>query len=247
MLRLKVIACDVLNREISLLSSQSRCYVDVTFLHQGLHDTPEKLRVLLQQEIDKANSGFPYNYYNTVPDYDYILVGYGLCSNGIAGISSRRIPLVIPRGHDCITLLLGSKETYRCCFQDHPGTYWFSAGWIERGWQPSELKYKVLYEEYSRKYGEENAEYLMTMEQHWMKDYRQAAYICWDILNNSEYYRKFTQDTAKYLAWNYLEIQGKQGLLQRVLNGVFNDSEVLVVPPEKKVIPSYDDSIITFE
>ena len=119
MLKLKIIACDVLNREISYLASQSCCHVDVTFLHQGLHDTPDKLKIQLQQAIDQTNrDGYPYDYFKTVPDYDYIIIGYGLCSNGIVGISSEKIPLVVPRGHDCITFLLGSKEKYEVCFKN---------------------------------------------------------------------------------------------------------------------------------
>jgi hypothetical protein len=247
MLRLKVIACDVLNREISYLCSQSGCFTDVTFLHQGLHNTPDKLRIMLQQEIDRANQGFPYNYGNAAPDFDYILVGYGLCSNGIAGVSSPKVPLVVPRGHDCATLLLGSKQKYDECFQNHPGTYWFSTGWIERGWQPSEQRYQVLYAEYLRKYGEDNAAYLMDAEQHWMKDYQNAAFIHWNCLVNPEHYREFTKASAAYLGWNYLEFEGDHALLQRILNGEFNDTEVLVVPPGKKITPSFDAAIIKYE
>jgi hypothetical protein len=247
MLKLKVIACDVLNREISYLCSQSACLTDVTFLHQGLHNTPDKLRTQLQQEIDRANQGFPYNYYDTAPDFDYILIGYGLCSNGIVGISSSKIPLALPRGHDCATLLLGSAQKYAACFQNHPGTYWFSAGWIERGWQPSELKYQALYREYLQKYGADNAAYLLETEEHWMKDYQNAAFIHWNCLPNLDYYRKFTKESAAYLGWNYLEFNGDQTLLQKMLNGEFNDTEVLVVPPGKKIAPSFDANIINYE
>jgi Protein of unknown function (DUF1638) len=247
MLKLKVIACDVMNREFSYLSSQSCCLVDVTFLHQGLHDTPEKLKTQLQQEIDKANQGFPYNYYNTAPNYDYIIIGYGLCSNGITGLFSPKVPLVIPRGHDCTTLLLGSKEKYEVCFKNNPATYWFSTGWIERGWQPSELRCQVLLEEYLRKYGEDNAEFLMEMEQSWIKNYRNAAFISWNCLPNFDYYSKFTKESAKYLGWNYLEFQGESELLKNILNGVFNKSEVLVVPPGKQITPSFDPDIIAFQ
>jgi len=147
LIRLKVIACDVLNREISFLSSQSRCYVDVSFIHQGLHSTPDKLRTFLQQEIDKANEEFQYNYHSTAPHYDFIILAYGLCSNGITGLKSGKIPLVVPRAHDCMTLLFGSKEKYKEYFDANPGTYWFSSGWIERSFQPSEQKYSVLYNE----------------------------------------------------------------------------------------------------
>lgn len=247
MLKLKVIACDVLNREISYLASRSKCFVDVTFLHQGLHCTPDKLRTMLQQEIDKANQGFPYNYFNTAPDFDYIVIGYGLCSNGIVGLSSERIPLIVPRGHDCITLLLGSKEHYREHFDKNPGTYWFSVGWIERGGQPSEERYQATYREYLDKYGEDNAEYLMKMEQGWLTAYKSATYINWDCLTNPDYYRDFTKKSAQFLNWSYLELNGDASMMTKILNGTFDKEEVLLVPPGKKIVASYDDGIIKTE
>ena len=244
MLRLKIIACDVLNRELSYLSGLSQHYVDITFLHQGLHDTPDFLRETLQAEIDKAGEGFPYNYYDTCPAYDYIIIAYGLCSNGIAGLSSKSVPLVIPRAHDCITLLLGSKEKYKSHFQQYPGTYWFSAGWIERAWQPGEQKFSALLKDYTLRYGEDNAGYLMEMEQSWLKEYKNAGLIAWDCFNNNDYYRTFTKNSAEFLNWNYLEFEGNAGLLRNIVNGRFNDGEVLLVPPGKTVQASYDDNII---
>ena len=42
-------------------------------------------------------------------------------------------PLVLPRAHDCITLLMGSRTEFERYFQDHPGVYYRSTGWVERG------------------------------------------------------------------------------------------------------------------
>ncbi|OPX43770.1 hypothetical protein CLHUN_22500 [Ruminiclostridium hungatei] len=244
MLRLKIIACDVLNRELSYLAGLSQHYTDITFLHQGLHDKPDFLRESLQEEINRANDGFPYNYLGTCPAYDYIIIAYGLCSNGTAGISSPKVPLVIPRAHDCITLLLGSREKYMEFFKKHPGTYWFSSGWIERAWQPSELKFSVLYKDYSQRYGEENAQYLMEMEQTWMKEYKNAGFIRWDSLNNNDYYRSFTRNTADFFKWDYMEFEGGMGLLWNILNGEFKSDEVLILQPGEVVCASYDKEII---
>ncbi|HEX2925517.1 MAG TPA: DUF1638 domain-containing protein [Ruminiclostridium sp.] len=247
MLRLKVIACDVLNREISYLASRSEHYVDVVFLHQGLHDTPVELNKCLQAEIDKVNEGFPYNYFDTCPDYDYIIICYGLCSNGITGLSSKRIPMVVPRAHDCITLLLGSKEKYMELFKEKPGTYWFSAGWIERGWQPGELKYSTLQKEYTMKYGEDNAAFLMEMEQGWMKEYSNAGFISWDCFGNNGFYRASARSAADFLKWGFFEISGSPGLLKNILNGIFDSNEVLVVPPGTRLAASNDNDIIKTE
>lgn len=244
MLKLKIIACDVLNREISYLASQSKHYIDVTFLNQGLHNTPEKLRKMVQAEVDRANTGFPYNYYNTCPSYDYIILGYGLCSNGIIGLKSESIPMVIPRAHDCITLLMGSKEKYKVTFENNPGTYWFSSGWIERGWQPSDLKYNALLKDYTERYGEDNAEFLMEMEQNWMKEYKNAGFIYWDCLQNNEYYRNFTKASSEFFNWNFIEIEGSSSLLKNIINGEFYENEVLIVPPDAAVSTSFDEDII---
>jgi hypothetical protein len=243
-MRLKVIACDVLNRELSYLSALSSSYVDITFLHQGLHNTPDKLRQALQEEVDKANEGFPYNYYNTAPSYDYIILGYGLCSNGIAGVVSKSVPMIIPRGHDCITLLLGSKEIYTNEFNQNPGTYWFSKGWVERGWQPSETKFNVIYKEYEEKYGEDNAEYLMEAEQQWMKDYKNVGCIAWNEFGANEELINFTKESAKFFNWSYTQITGDSSLMARILNGVFDENEVLIVPPGRSAKQSFDNNVI---
>lgn len=247
MLKLKIIACDVLNREISYLASLSKNHIDVTFLHQGLHNTPDKLKEMVQAEVNKANGEFPYNYYNTYPNYDYIILGYGLCSNGIVGITSHSIPMIIPRAHDCITLLMGSKEKYKSSFLNYPGTYWFSTGWIERGWQPSELKYAALLKDYTQRYGEENAEFLMEMEQNWMKEYKNAGFISWDCFQNNEYYRNYTKDSSNYFKWDFIEIEGSRSLVENILSGQFNNSEVLIVPPTNVINASYDDEIIKID
>lgn len=246
MLKLKVIACDVLNREISYLASQSQQYVDVTFISQGLHNTPERLREAVQVEINKANEGFPYNYMDTCPNYDYIVIGYGLCSNGIVGITSPKIPLVIPKAHDCITMLLGSKEKFKHLFDTMPGTFWYSCGWIERGWQPSELKFTSIYNEYIKHYDEDNAEYLMELEKNWVKQYKAAGLIYWDCLENRGIYREYTKAAAQYLNWSYQEIQGDEGLLKSIFSGKFNENEVLIVPAGAEVEPSYDEQIIKY-
>lgn len=247
MLKIKVIACDVLNREISFLRSQSECYVDVTFLHQGLHVTPDKLKISIQEQIDIANKGFPYNYFELSPNYDYIVLGYGLCSNGITGISSEKIPLIIPKGHDCITLLLGSKEKYIKYFEKNPGTYWYSRGWIECSIQPGEERYKGTYSEYAEKYGEDNAEYLMEMEQGWFKNYNNAVFINWEKLRNSDYYINYTKKCAEFLGWSNFIIEGSQSILEKILNGIIDENDVLLVPPGKKVIQSNDCNIISYE
>jgi hypothetical protein len=244
MLKLKVISCDVLRREVSYLAGLSPCYVDTVFLPQGLHESPDKLRAMLNEEIEKANQEFPRRLYEKHDYYDYIILVYGLCDNSIVGLKSSRVPLAIPRAHDCITLLLGSKERYATLYEENPGTYWYSRGWIERSLQPGKERYERAYEAYVEKYGEDNADYLMEMEQGWFKAYSKAFFIDWQELGNSEYYRSFTKESAVYLKWNYEEIAGDPSLLAKMFRGEFDENEVLLVEPGKTVAASYSEGII---
>lgn len=200
--------------------------VDMVFMPQGLHNEPDKLRedlqkVLLETTDELGNA------------YDAILLGYGLCSNGIVGLSCD-IPVVVCRAHDCITLLLGSKDKYKDYFDSHRGIYWYSPGWVECGEQPSQEKYERLLAQYTEKYGEDNAQYLLEVEQTWMKEYSRAVYVDWGIIQ-SDKYKAFTKECAKYLGWDYDEIKGDPDLMQRLIDGKWSKEEFLVIEPGQKI------------
>ena len=114
-------------------------------------------------------------------------------------------PLVIPRAHDCITLFLGSKERYTKRFEESPGTYYYSSGWIERKDGSTEQgnmrmineeAKKKRFDSYVEKYGLDNAQYLVEMESQWATNYNSMALI--DLGSGTrEIYRNFTQQVAK--------------------------------------------------
>ena len=141
---------------------------------------------------------------------------------------------MVPRGHDCITVLLGSKERYQEYFDTHRGVYWYSPGWIESGKQPGKERYESLLEEYTAKYGPDNAQYLLEVEQTWMKEYQWATYVDWG-LSESDAYKAFTRDCAAFLGWNYGEMTGDPGLMQRFVDGLWSDEEFLIVRPGQRI------------
>ena len=232
MKRFKIIACHVLWRELCYFASLSRHVFDIQFLPQGLHNTPDSLRQELQAAIDQVAG-----------DYDAILVGYGLCCNGVEGIVARDIPLVLMRGHDCITFLLGSKDKYQAFFDAHPGTYWYSPGWIDTGTQPGKERYETILQTYTEKYGEDNAAYLMEMEQGWFKEYSHVAYT--DLgFGDTDHFRQYSQDCAQWLGWDYHELKGDSQLMQDFLAGQWDVEAFLVVEPGQKIMASHDGRII---
>jgi hypothetical protein len=215
-----------MQREAYYCAARSKNVVDVVLMEQGLHNEPDRLRTEVRKALENTHD-------IQGRSYDASLLGYGLCSNGIVGLSAE-IPVVVPRGHDCITLLLGSKDKYQEYFDSHRGVYWYSPGWIESDEQPSKERYEKLLKEYKEKYGDDNAQYLMEVEQNWIKEYNWATFIDWGLTDSSEY-KNYTKRCAEFLHWNYNELKGSPVLMQKLIDGDWHESEFLVVKPGQKI------------
>ena len=254
-MRLKLIACKAMARELCYLSSLSEHNIDITFVRQGYHNAPDVLRRTIQAEIDAVESGkdphtnelggngdviSPFS----SEDFDAILIGYGLCSNGIVGLHSKKHPLVIPRGHDCITFFLGSKERYQEWFNALPGCFWYTASWIENADMPCERSYNRQIEYYREKgYDEEDLAFFLEDMNGWTKHYKNAAYIKMPFFDKAEL-QDFTKEAAAFYHWNYTQLDGDVSLLKKFLDGKWDQEDFLVVPPGYQVIASNDAGII---
>jgi hypothetical protein len=230
--------------------ARSKNIVDVKFLRKGLHEVgEEEMSKTLQEEIDSIPKD----------KYGAVLLGYGLCSNGIRGLTSDSVPLIVPKAHDCITLLMGSKERYREHFEKHPGTYFRSTGWLERnsseeGQDEMTDRFKTQlgpgrsYEELVAKFGEDNARYVIeTLDSwDWTNNYDRLAYIDMDI-GEFPAHEQMAREEAEERGWTFERLQGDIGLLRRLVDGEWDSNEFLVVEPGKKIVPIYVGDIIRAE
>ncbi len=243
-MRLKLIACEVLARQAYYAAALSPHVVDVELVAKGLHNEPDTLRAHLQARLDAVEAA----------RYDAILLGYGLCSNSIVGLVSRQAPLVTPRAHDCIALFLGSAERYADEFRETPGTYWYVADYIERndpgssqdvalGSSADEKAVQATYEEYVRKYGKDNADYLMEVMGAWQKHYSRAAYI-----ENADMplpdYREQVRAIAGRRAWRFEELEGRLLLVRDLVEGRWDPQRFLVAPPGCALVATNDARIL---
>ena len=222
-LNLKVIACNVMWRELCHYAALSPNKFEFAYLPWGLHRDPRQLHAEVQKAVDSTSDAF-----------DAILLGYGLCSKGVEGIVARKTRLVITRGHDCITCFLGSKTRYREYFDAHPGTYWYTSGWIENHVSPGRERYETLFEEYKKKFGEDDAGYLMEMEQGWFKQYSTAAYVDLGV-GNGDACKNYTRECAEWLGWQYDEIKGDSSLFRRFVGGDWDSDDFLIVEPGRHI------------
>ena len=134
-------------------------------------------------------------------------------------------------------------ETLREFFDENPGTYWYTPGWIDTGWQPGEGRYEHQLAKYIEKYGEDNAKYLMDMESGWFTEYSNAAYVDLGFGDNREF-KEFTRECARYLEWDYKELHGEPSLVVDWLEGNWDHERYLVVDPGREIRPSDDADIL---
>jgi len=241
-MKYKLICCEVFFREACLSLSRSKNTVDPEFTPKGAHDRSYFLRELIQQKIDETEEK---------GGYDAILLGFGLCGNSIEGLTARSIPLVIPRAHDCCTILLGSKEKFMEHFKDNLSKEWSSTGYMERGesyLRESEvgksLGIEDSYSELVEKYGEENAKYLWETLHPEQGD-NELIFIEIPETAHLGFCEKLKAKAAEQ-GKTVKVINGDMRLINNLIEGKWDEEEYLIVPPGKTVKAVYDyEKIIT--
>lgn len=183
----------------------------------GLHRAPARLNQSLQAAIDDIETA------------GQIILGYGLCGNGLDGIKAGKHTLIIPRVDDCIALLLGSRRAYLREMQKAPGTYYLNEGWLESGSHP--LK---EYLEYKEKYGVEEAAWIMDQQ---YRNYERLVLVA-HSQDDLTKYRPQALEISRYCQqWGmrYEEILGSDGYIRRLAEIIEDpdkaDDDFVVVPP----------------
>jgi hypothetical protein len=237
-MRLKLIGCGVLLRELSDAIVHSAHLIDAVYLTTGLHDTGAKLmRESIQEAIDVSEG----------QGYDAIVLGYALCGTGLAGVRARTIPVAIPRAHDCIALLMGSREKYMEYFNANPGTYYRSIGWVERQDQLTEQVAGIGLDDNLQKliekYGEDSGRFLYEEMSGYKRNYSRLTFIRTG-LEVDDSFRQRAQAEAAEKGWKFEEFDGSTSLFRRLLSGDWND-EFLVLQPGQQIVSSNDDQILS--
>ncbi len=211
--RRHLIACEVFKDEF-----EATCPPDLirTYLPQGLHRTPGKMPAAIQEVLDRIPQ-----------DVTSVLLGYGLCSNGVVGVTARAASLVMPRVHDCIALLLGSRERYEAEVTACPGTYYITPGWALYG-TTSLTSYK---NEYLPKYREETARYIA---RELLKNYSRVALINHGV-GDIGAGRAHAQEMAEVFHLSYVEILGSLDYVRRLVQGPWGDDDFVVIGPGRAI------------
>jgi len=229
-----VIACAVLEAEVRAFAAGLEHIVELTFLPQGLHNEPATLSAAIREAVGVVEAG---------ARAEVIALVYGACSRGIERIPLRRCRMIVPRAHDCITLLLGSSERYQQFQHSHPATHWYSPGWIAQDAVPGPVRFQRLKAEYAARFDDDEAAYLLAMEKELHASYTTAAYVdlgVGDAASNIAY----TKQCACWMGWDFKRVYGDPRLLRDLLAGNWDDLRFLCVQPRQWIALSHDDRVI---
>jgi len=228
---LKLIACNVFLREACLCVARSPHVIDVEFLELGEHVQPQRLRETLQAKIDEAS--------RAAKNYDAILLLYGLCGNAAVGLQAGSVRVVMPRAHDCCTILLGSKERFQEHFQDNPSMPFSSVGYLERGNYyvrtddgSGQIRYGDQYAALVEQYGEDNAKYI------WESMHPPGA----ELVNNRVVFIDLSetaplgrlecfQQQAERYGKECVRLDGNLTLIRKLTDGEWDPAHFLIVEP----------------
>jgi hypothetical protein len=240
---LKLIACEVFTREICHCMAHTPHAIDIEFTPIASHDHPQTLRNTLQDAIDAAG--------DSGRGYDAVLLCLGLCGNAINGLVSRETPLVVPRAHDCATILLGSKKLFRRHFEPMPSQPYTSRGHREHD---AECDVRSLWTkdavtqlaEYTRMYGEDNAAAIFDVMNPHVKHGPGTRVVYIDIAETSSVESiaaardKAVRDNAEFV-----KLKGSIALIQNLMSGNWYPEDFLVVKPGKSIAAEYDwDTVV---
>lgn len=203
-----LVACSMMEDELRSVYEKIGCEVPIRWLERGYHNTPEKLRQVLQREIDELG------------EYDEILLAYGLCGNGTAGLVSEKATLVLPKFDDCINLMLctGARKTRGLA---EAGSIYLTQGWIQ-----DEEAILQKQEEYVEEYGEETAQEILEMM---YEHYEKIAVIdtgCYDLKPVQDYAGR----AGEMLSLEPVTVPGSTRILEKLLRGQWDEDFIVQRP-----------------
>ena len=228
-MRIYSIVCGMLDDFFTKAAANSPHEIKIDMIDKKLHTEPEKLKREIQLRLDALK-----------PEWDFVVLGFGLCGGALNGIKSGKHTLIIPRCHDCISLFLGSKELYSDIVKKYQNRcYWFTPSFYKQKFLLIKKFRQERIEEYKEQYDEETSQYLIDVELGPLFKYTHLNLI--DDLENPD--NTLCQEAyilAEEFNWQVNKFNIGDSLFNAMYRGDFNENDFLTVIPNKTVMQSMD-------
>ncbi|MFL0194699.1 DUF1638 domain-containing protein [Clostridium sp. WILCCON 0269] len=208
MMKIKVIACEVMKEEI--LSIEPLPHEEFEFISMDYHLYPKKLGRELQNIIDKSLG------------YSRIILAFGLCGGAARDLKATNCALTIPRVHDCISVFLAPDKGYVCDFEKEKGIFYLTCGWM--------ITEKSILSDHHRileKYGEKKA---LSVLNRMYDSYKKVLFIHTDRPSQDEEVLQSKQ-IASLLNVKYEEIKGRIDFIKKIVRGPWDDKNFINIDP----------------
>lgn len=182
--------------------------VEIWWQERGHHNDPDRLRDVVQAEIDRAEAA----------GAGLIMLAYGLCGNGALGWHTEKAVLAMPRFDDCVNMML--------CTGKRDRRNYLSAGhmYLTGGWTKDEGALLDMFESYLSKYGKRKADKLMKIM---LASYSSVTVIdtgCYEMEPVMEY----AAECAERFGLERNVVPGGSEPLRKLLTGDW-DEDIIVV------------------
>lgn len=232
-----MLACEVFRDEIALHARGAAHLVETRWFEIGLHDRPEQLRATLQRQLDELAGR---------PDIAAVVLAYGLCGRGTAGLRAVGQPLVMARAHDCITVFMGSKEAYAAHQRRCPTCYYYTPGWNRARRVPGPEMIELKRAELALRFDDEDVAFLMESERQQLAMHDTATYL--DLgTANAQAEAAYAQRCAAWLDWKFEHLPGDPALLRDLLWGRWDPARFQIIQPGEQLGQAPDESILRAE
>jgi len=206
----KIIACEVMKEELLAISPDFQ--VEYEFIPMKLHLYPQKLHIELQNILDRSLG------------YSKIILAFGLCGGATKNLKASDSPLIIPRVHDCLPILLGSKTAYEHFTKEELGTFYLSCGWMI-----AEKNILSSHQQVCEKHGEKKA--LRVLERMY-DSYKKVLFIHTGCTEEEAAIQQSKQ-IAELLKLCYDTVQGNDAYIQKIVNGPWDEDHFAHIAPFK--------------
>ena len=201
-----VISCHMIENELLSLMEKHHVSWPVYFIPPDLHGDMDKLRDYLQNIID------------SIKNVDGIVLTISRCGNATVGLQATSAPLILPRGADCVDLLLSEQHLEE---RKRPE----KSIYLTESWVVNTESTDFSFPKRGEKYGEETAETIMKS----MYENYKYYYILDTGTFDTELLAEYIAPQAEMLEMEIKTTACRCGALEKLVKEEF-DNDFLIVP-----------------